>query len=137
MKTPLKSTVGSAGAGLPETIDGYIASCPPEVQALLRKIRSTIQAVVPEAQEAIKYRIPTFILHENLVHFAAFKHHIGFFPTASGIREFKKELASYKGAKGSVQFPLDKPIPYGLIKNVVRFRAKEARARAAARKVKR
>ncbi len=121
-------------SGSPTTIDDYIVGYPKDVQDILQRIRSTIRAVVPGAQEAIKYRMPTFVLNENLVHFAAFQNHIGFYPTSSGIRQFKAELAPYKWAKGSVQFPLDRPIPYTLIKKIVQFRAREARERTAARR---
>ena len=89
-------------------------------------MRQTIRRAAPEAEEAIAYQMPTFRLNgKNLVHFAAFKNHIGFYPTPSGIEAFKKELSSYKGAKGSVQFPLNKPIPYDLVKKIVMFRVKE------------
>lgn len=84
-----------------------------------------VRKAAPEAEEAISYGIPTFKLHGNLVHFAAFKNHIGFFPAPSGIAAFKKELAAYKGAKGSVQFPLDQPLPLALITKIVKFRVKE------------
>jgi uncharacterized protein YdhG (YjbR/CyaY superfamily) len=110
---------------IPETIDEYIASFPRDVQAILQKVRATIRAAAPGATEKISYQIPTFTLHGNLVHFAAWKEHIGFYPASSGVREFKKELGSYVQAKGSVQFPLDKPIPYELIAKIVRFRAQE------------
>jgi uncharacterized protein YdhG (YjbR/CyaY superfamily) len=123
-------------SGLPKTIDEYIAGYPRDVQDILQEIRSIVRSAVPEAQEAIKYQIPTFVLNENLVHFAAFQKHIGFYPTPSGIQEFKDELAAYDSAKGSVQFPLDRPIPYTLIKKIAQFRAKEARERIAAKKRK-
>ena len=118
------------------TIDEYINTFPVEVQAILQKMRETIHRAAPEAVEAISYQIPTFKLKGNLVHFAAFKHHIGFYPTSSGIEAFKEELSSYKGAKGSVQFPYDKPIPYDLIRKIVKFRVREnlERAKAGARK---
>jgi uncharacterized protein YdhG (YjbR/CyaY superfamily) len=109
----------------PTTMDGYIAGFPPDVQEILQKIRATIRAAAPEAQEAIRYRMPTFILNGNLVHFAAFKKHIGFYPVPTGIEKFKAELSAYAGGKGSVQFPLDKPIPYDLIGRIVRFRVQE------------
>jgi uncharacterized protein YdhG (YjbR/CyaY superfamily) len=118
---------------LPETIDEYIAGFSPEVRKLLEKIRASIQKVAPEAEEKISYQIPTFALEGNLVHFAAYKHHIGFYPTSSGIKKFKKELSVYKGAKGSAQFPLDKPLPLGLIGKIVKFRVKENLARAKAK----
>lgn len=109
----------------PLSIDEYIAGCPPGVQEVLNKIRSTIKKAAPGAAETINYQIPTFILNGNLVHFAAFKNHIGFYPTPSGMTAFAKELSAYKGAKGSVQFPLDEPIPYDLIARIVRFRVEE------------
>jgi uncharacterized protein YdhG (YjbR/CyaY superfamily) len=118
----------------PTTIDEYIAGFPPDVQAILQKIRDTIRKAAPDAQEAIKYRMPTFVLNGNLVHFAAFKQHIGFYPVPSGIEKFKAELARYEQGKGSVQFPLDKPIPYGLIGRIVKFRVQENRQKAAAKK---
>jgi len=120
----------------PTTIDEYIAGFPPDVQAILQKIRVTIRKAAPQAEEAIKYQMPTFTLHGNLVHFAAFKNHIGFYPVPSGIEAFKQELSAYKGAKGSVQFPLDQPIPYGLISKIVKFRVKENLAKADAKKKK-
>lgn len=112
-----------------ESIDDYIRDFPPDVQKILENIRATIHETAPGAQEAISYGIPTFRLHGNLVHFAAFKNHIGFYPTASGIEEFEKELAPYKHAKGSVQFPIDKPIPYDLIRKMVQYRAEESLGR--------
>lgn len=113
----------------PKNIDEYIAGCAPEVQPILDKIRSIVRQEAPEAEEAISYQMPTFRLNGNLVHFAAFKHHIGFYPTPSGTEKFQKEIASYKAAKGSIQFPLDQPIPYGLITKIVKFRVKENRAK--------
>lgn len=115
-------------------IDQYIAAFPPDVQEILEQIRTTIREAAPEAEEAIKYRVPTFVLNENLVHFAAFKNHVGFYPTPSGIEKFKDELSSYEGAKGSVRFPIDKPMPLRLIKKIVAFRVKEVQAKAAAKK---
>lgn len=106
-------------------VDAYIKSFPPETQKLLTSLRETIKREAPDAEEAIKYGIPTFIYHGNLVHFAGYKHHIGFYPTPSGVEAFKKELTPYKQAKGSVQFPLDKPIPLSLIAKIVKFRVKE------------
>lgn len=108
-----------------KTIDEYTKSFPPGIQAILEKLRQVIHEAAPDAVEAISYRMPTFKLNGNLVHFAAFKHHIGFYPTPSGIESFKKELSHYKGAKGSVQFPLDKPVPFALVKKIVKFRVKE------------
>jgi uncharacterized protein YdhG (YjbR/CyaY superfamily) len=117
----------------PTTIDEYIAGFPPDVQEILQKIRATIRKAAPQAEEAIKYQMPTFVLHGNLVHFAAFKNHIGFYPVPTGIEAFKKELAAYEGGKGSVQFPLDQPIPHGLISKIVKFRVKENLAKAEAK----
>ena len=117
----------------PKTIDEYIAGFPPDVQAILQKIRLTIRKAAPDAEETISYRMPTFTLKGNLVHFAAFKKHIGFYPVPTGIEKFKKELAAYEQGKGSVQFPLDQPSPYGLISKIVKFRVKENLARAAAK----
>jgi uncharacterized protein YdhG (YjbR/CyaY superfamily) len=108
-----------------KTIDEYIKTFPENVQSILEQMRQTIRKAAPEAVEAISYQIPTFKLNGNLVHFAAFKNHIGFYPTPSGIKAFKKELSPYKGAKGSVQFPIDKPIPYDLVKTIVLFRVRE------------
>jgi len=121
-------------SGSPSNIDEYIASFPRDVQAVLDEIRNTIKKAAPDADEAIKYRIPTFVLNENLVHFAAFKNHIGFYPAPSGVEAFKQELSRYEGAKGSVQFPIDKPMPLKLIEKIVKFRAKEARGKSAAKK---
>jgi uncharacterized protein YdhG (YjbR/CyaY superfamily) len=120
----------------PRTIDEYIAGFPKEVQAILEKIRSTIKNSAPGAEEAIKYQMPTFVLKGNLVHFAAFKHHIGFYPVPSGIEAFKDELARYKQGKGSVQFPLDQPIPYELIERIVKFRVSENLEKAQRKKKK-
>jgi uncharacterized protein YdhG (YjbR/CyaY superfamily) len=100
-----------------KTIDEYIASFPKNVQDILEKLRRIIKESAPMAEETINYRMPTFKLNGNLVHFAAFKNHIGFYPTPSGIIAFKKELSPYKQAKGSVQFYNDKPIPFDIVKN--------------------
>jgi uncharacterized protein YdhG (YjbR/CyaY superfamily) len=120
----------------PNNIDEYIAGFPPGVQENLHKIRRIIKKAAPDAEEAIKYRMPTFVSGGNLVHFAAFQNHIGFYPTPSGIEEFKDELASFESAKGSVQFPLDKPIPFGLIEKIVKFRVKETQEKMPAKKRK-
>lgn len=117
--------------GPPKNIDEYVAGFPRDVQEILNQVRATISKAAPEAEETIKYGIPTFVLHGNLVHFAAFKHHIGFYPTPSGIEAFRKELSRYESAKGSVQFPIDQPMPLTLIAKIVSFRVKEARAKSA------
>lgn len=105
-----------------KNIDEYIAGFPADIQAMLEQIRATITKVAPTAEEAIKYAIPTFVLNDrNLVHFAAFKNHIGFYPTPTGIESFQKELSNYKQGKGSVQFPLDEPMPLALITKIVKF----------------
>ena len=118
----------------PRNVDEYIAGFPEEVQVKLEKLRATIKAAAPEAEEKISYQMPTFALKGNLVHFAAYEHHIGFYPASSGIEQFKAELSIYKGGKGSVQFPLDQPIPYDLIRKIVSFRVKENISRAEAKK---
>ena len=110
---------------LPKNIDDYIAGFPEFVQNKLQQVRTTIKQVVPGAEETISYAIPTFKLNGNLVHFAAFKHHIGFYPTPSGIKEFERELSFYKQGKGSVQFPFDKPMPLDLIIKIVQYRVKK------------
>jgi uncharacterized protein YdhG (YjbR/CyaY superfamily) len=117
----------------PQNIDEYIAGFPKDIQAILEKIRMTIRKAAPEAEETIKYQIPTFTLKGNLVHFAAFKKHIGFYPAPTGTEKFQEELSVYKGGKGSVRFPLDEPIPFELISKIVKFRVKENLARAEAK----
>ena len=108
-----------------KTIDEYILQFSPEIQEILETLRKVIKESAPYAEEKISYQMPTFVLHGNLVHFAAYKNHIGFYPTPSGINEFKDELSEYKGAKGSVQFPIDKLLPYELISRIVEFRVDE------------
>lgn len=120
----------------PGTIDEYIAGFPADIQVILQKIRKTIKDAAPDAQEAISYQMPTFKFHGNLVHFAAFKNHIGFYPVPSGIEKFKAELSVYKQGKGSVQFPLDQPIPYDLISRVVKYRVEENLKKSAGKMVK-
>lgn len=108
-----------------ESIDDYISKFPSEIQEILSTIRKVIKETAPDAIEKISYQMPTFELHGNLVHFAAFKNHIGFYPTPNGIDAFKEELSVYKGAKGSIQFPLNEPMPYELISKIVKFRVAE------------
>jgi uncharacterized protein YdhG (YjbR/CyaY superfamily) len=117
----------------PKTIDEYVAGFPRDVQEILENIRRTIREAAPDAEETIKYQMPTFTLKGNLVHFAAFKAHIGFYPVPSGIEAFRSELSVYEGGKGSVRFPLDKPIPFDLIRRIVEFRVKENLQRAEAK----
>lgn len=109
----------------PLNIDDYISAFPFDTQKLLEQMRSTIKKAAPKAEEVISYGMPAFKLNGMLVYFAGYKNHIGFYPTSSGIANFKKELSMYKGAKGSVQFPLDKPLPLALISKIVKFRLAE------------
>ena len=120
----------------PRNIDEYVAGFPRDVQVTLQKIRRIIREAAPDAAETIKYRMPTFVLHGNLVHFAAFEKHIGFYPTPSAIEAFSAELAGYESAKGSVQFPLNRSVPFTLIRKMVEFRMKETREKMASRKRK-
>lgn len=107
------------------SIDEYIATFPEEIQTILQEIRETIKAAAPDAEEKISYQMPTFALKGNLVHFAAFKNHIGFYPTPSGTEAFKEEIANYQAAKGSIRFPLDEPMPLDLITRIVKMRVDE------------
>lgn len=121
----------------PKNIDEYIAAFPADIQATLKKIRTTIRKAGPDAQETISYQIPAFMLHGQLVYFAAFKKHIGFYPPVTGgNQQFKKAIAVYAGPKGNLQFPLDKPIPYALIAKIVKLRVKENLAKASAKNKK-
>jgi uncharacterized protein YdhG (YjbR/CyaY superfamily) len=117
-----------------QTIDEYIAGFPKDIREILEKVRETIHQAAPEATEKISYQMPTFYLNGNLVHFAAFKKHIGLYPAPSGVSAFQEELAPYIKAKGSIQFPLDKPIPYDLIARITTFRAQENSGKAAKEK---
>lgn len=119
----------TATSSRPSNIDEYIAGFPEEVQKILKRVRKTIRQAAPDAEETISYRIPTFRLNGNLVHFAAFKSHLGFYPTSSGTKAFHKEITPYKHGKGSIRFPLDQPIPYDLIAQIVAFRVKENQAK--------
>jgi uncharacterized protein YdhG (YjbR/CyaY superfamily) len=113
------------------SIDDYIATFPEDIQKILQVIRATIQAAAPDATEKISYQMPTFDLKGNLVHFAAFKNHIGFYPTPSGTEAFKDELAKYASGKGSIQFPIDEPMPLELIGKIVKLRVAENLKKAA------
>lgn len=117
-----------------ENIDDYISAFPKDVQKQLQEVRGVIGRTAPDAEETISYAIPTFKLNGNLVHFAAFKNHIGFYPGASGIKAFQKELSAYAGAKGSVQFPHGEPLPLDLIRRIVKFRIEENLKKKSAKK---
>lgn len=106
-------------------VDAYIAGFPKTTQARLRKIRAAIRKEAPEAEEGIGYQIPAYKFHGPLVYFAGYEGHIGFYPGAAGIANFKREIAAYKSAKGSVQFPLDEPLPLDLVSRIVAFRVRE------------
>lgn len=121
----------------PNSIDAYIAGFPNAIQQKLQEMRAVIKKAAPGAQETIKYAMPTFTLNGNLVHFAAFKNHIGFYPTPSGIEAFEKELAMYKGAKGSVQFPLSQPLPLDLVARIVAYRVLQNSKNALAKNTER
>ncbi len=144
---PAPTTIDAYIAGFPPhvqellqkkytTIDGYIRQFEPEVREKLERVRKVIREAAPDAVEKISYQMPTFRLEGNLVHFAAFQSHIGLYPTPSGTERFREELALYETGKGSIRFPLDRPIPYDLITRIVKFRAKENRQRAEARRGK-
>lgn len=113
-----------------DSIEAYIAGFPKHTQEILEQIRSTIKSVAPDASEAIKYAIPTFILNGNLVHFAGYKNHIGLYPAPSGMEQFEEEIAMYKTGKGTLQFPIDQPMPLDLIARIVKFRVQENEAKA-------
>ena len=119
-----------------QNIDEYIALWPADVQAKLQSLRATIQKAAPQAVETISYQMPTFTLFGNLVHFAAYKNHIGFYPVPSGMKAFEKELSKYKRGKGSAQFPIDQPLPLALVTKIVKFRAKENLEKAKANQKK-
>lgn len=127
----------SAAERAPASVDAYIAGFPPEVRTVLRKIRATVREAAPAAVEKISWGMPAYSLDGMLTFFAAFKAHVSFFPGAEGIEKFKKELAPYGTSKGTVRFPLGTPVPYGLLGRIVKFRVKENRARAAAKRTKR
>ncbi len=125
------------GQSAPKTIDKYIAGFPQDVQDILEEIRRTIRKAAPKAQETISYQIPTFTLNgKYLIFFAAYKRHVGLYPAPRGIEKFKKELSAYGGGKGTARFPLDKPIPFGLISRIVKFRVQENLATAKSKRNK-
>ena len=129
----MKAATGAA----PSTIDEYIRGYPPDVRKKLSDLRATIRKAAPDAVEKISYRMPTFFQKKNLVHFAAYDHHIGFYPAASGIAAFRDEMTQYVTSKGAVQFPIDEPLPLKLVARVVKFRVAENEARTGARKTAR
>lgn len=122
---------------VPKDIDEYIAGFPEDIREILEQIRATVREAAPDARETIKYKMPTFTLNDNLVHFAVFKKHIGFYPAPRNVEEFRDELSAYDGAKSSVSFPFDKPIPFELIRRIVEFRVKGDLEKAAAKAQKR
>ncbi len=117
----------------PSTMDEYISAFPPNVRAILQKIRRVVRKAAPDAQETISYRIPTFKLNEVLVYFAAFKNHIGLYPPIRGDARLEKAVARYAGEKGIFDFPLDEPIPYGLIERIAKLRVRQDRAKGGKR----
>ncbi len=120
----------------PVDVDTYIAAFPEETQVLLQSMRSIITKAAPKAEEIISYGMPAYKQESVLVYFAGYKHHIGFYPTSSGILNFTKEIAAYKNSKGAVQFPLDKPLPSKLITQIVKFRVAETKEKAKNKKKK-
>ena len=118
----------------PATIDDYIASCPPAVRPILKKIRATVRKAAPDASEKISYRMPAFFQDGVLIYFAAFDHHIGLFPPVRGDEKLMTDVARYQGPKGNLKLPLDEPIPYGLIGRIVKARLKERQARSAVKR---
>ncbi|MCJ8210044.1 DUF1801 domain-containing protein [Mucilaginibacter sp. RS28] len=117
------------------TIDEYIDQYPEEIQKLLQQVRATIKQAAPEAEEAISYQIPTFKLKGNLVHFAAFKNHIGLYPGASGVKQFEGQLKDYELSKGTIRFPINKPLPLDLVTDIVKYRVQQNLEKAALKKV--
>ncbi len=113
-----------------KSIDDYVATFPDDIKEILEKIRTVIKKAAPDAREKISYHIPTFAQEGNLVHFAAFKGHIGFYPTPSGVEAFKEQLSGYEYSKGAIRFPIDRPIPYELIRKMVLFRVRENLAKS-------
>ena len=121
----------------PEGVTQYIAAFPPKVRAILRKVRQTVRDAAPDAEESISYRMPAYKLDGVLVYFAAFRNHIGLFPPVKGDASIARAVAPYAGPKGNLQFQLDEPIPYDLIKRIVKFKVKQNRVKAAAKRSKR
>lgn len=113
------------------SVDAYIAACPPEVQKILRKMRSVIRKAAPGSEEKISYGMPAFFQDGVLVYFASCRNHIGFYPTGTGVAAFERELSGYVHSKGAIQFPLDEPVPYGLVTKIVKFRVRAVRGKNA------
>jgi len=130
-KTNAKKSPASRTMAPGTSVDAYIAGFPPEVQARLEQMRQAIAKLVPQATETISYGIPTFKLHGNLVHYAGYANHVGFYPGGAGIAAFQEEIAGYKSAKGSVQFPHSKPLPLALVKKIVKYRVAQNEAKSA------
>ncbi len=122
-----------SGSVEPDTIDAYIAAADPAVRDRLEAMRATIRAAAPEAVEAIKYRLPTFVLGKNLVHFGAFRNHVGFYPTSSGIERFAEDMTDYATSRGAVQFPHDRPLPLDLVRRIVEYRVSEVVSKSLAK----
>src|SRR5688500_19382807 len=120
----------------PTTIDEYIAAFPREIRARLEQLRKVVREAAPGAEERISYRIPTFSLCGNIVHFAGYERHVGFYPGPSGVKKFARKLSGYASAKGSVQFPHDRPLPLGLVRELVLFRVEENLAKYAGRRAR-
>jgi uncharacterized protein YdhG (YjbR/CyaY superfamily) len=119
-----------------KTVDEYLSSFPADTGSVLRKMRTTIKEVVPDAEELISYNMPAFKLHGVLVWYAAYKNHIGLYPTSSAIKTFAQELSMYKTSKGAIQFPIDEPIPTNLVKKIVKFRVKQDSEKAMVKKLR-
>ena len=117
-----------------KTVDEYLSALPANTKLILKEVRKTIKQAAPQAEELISYNIPAFTLHGRLVYYAAFKNHIGFYPVSSAIKTFQKELSDYKTSKGAIQFPIERPIPFGVITKIVKFRVQENLEKAKAKK---
>jgi uncharacterized protein YdhG (YjbR/CyaY superfamily) len=133
----LREQAMATDRGAPKDVDEYIEAFSPGVREILERIRLTVRNAAPDAQETISYRIPTFTQHGVLVHFAAFRNHIGLYPPVSGDARIEKAIASYAGQKGNLRFPLNRPIPYDLIERIVKLRVKQNAAKVAAKSGKR
>jgi uncharacterized protein YdhG (YjbR/CyaY superfamily) len=117
-----------------KTVDEYLSALPANTKGILEAVRKTIKQAAPQAEELISYNMPAFTLHGRLVYYAAFKNHVGFYPVSSAIKAFQKELSDYKTSKGTIQFPIERPIPYGVITKIVKFRVRENLEKAKVKK---